>query len=113
MTVLIVQKRLTRRSPRLGPVATIPIIIRKGARIWGSPSQSLAALPLAKTVNLQLHAFGIFLMKDVTFASRLAHASMRSVHTNLAVPPLLKVEELILALGTNGLLPVLPLSYRG
>ena len=113
MTVLIVQKRLTRRSPRPRLVATIPIIIRRGARLQGSPSQSLAAQPPAKTVNLQLHAFCILLMRDVTFASRLAHASMRTVHTNLEVPPLLKVEELILALGTNRLLPVLPLSYRG
>ena len=46
-------------------------------------------------------------MRDVTSALRLASASMHGVHTNLAVPPSLKVEELILALGTNKLLPVL------
>ena len=61
-----------------------------------------------KTVNLQLHASSIFLTGDVIPASRLASTSMRGVHTNLAVPPSLKVEELVLALGTNRLLPVFP-----
>ena len=61
-----------------------------------------------KTVNLQLHAFGILVMIDVTPALRLAPASMRGVYTNLAVLPSLKDEELILTLGTNRLLLVLP-----
>ena len=47
-------------------------------------------------------------MRDVTPASGLAPTSMRGVHTNFAVSPLLKVEELVLTLGSNGLLPVLP-----
>jgi len=47
-------------------------------------------------------------MRDVTPTSRLALTNMRGVHTNLAVPPSLKVEELILTLGTNRLLPILP-----
>jgi len=38
---------------------------------------------------------------------------MRGVHTNLAVPPPLQVEELILTLGTNRLFLVLPRSYHG
>ena len=62
----------------------------------------------AKTVNLQLHASGVLLMRDVTPASRLDPASMCGVHTNVAVPLSLKVEELILTLGTNRLLLVLP-----
>ena len=41
MTIFIARKRLTGRSPRLRPVATIPIIIIRGARIWRSPSLSL------------------------------------------------------------------------
>ena len=61
-----------------------------------------------KAINLQLHASGIFLMRDVTYASRLAPASVRGVHTNLAVPSLLKVKELVLTRGTNGLFSVLP-----
>ena len=59
-------------------------------------------------VNLQLQAPGVLLMGDVTPSSRLALASMRGVLTNLTVPYLLKVEELILMLGTNRLLLVLP-----
>ena len=61
-----------------------------------------------KTVNLQLYASGILLMRDVTPASRLAPASMRGVQTNIMVPSSLKVEELILTLGTNKLILVLP-----
>ena len=57
-----------------------------------------------KAVNLQLQASGILLVRDVTPASRLAPTSMRGVHTNFAIPPSLKVEELVLTLGTNGLL---------
>ena len=41
---------------------------------------------------------GVLLVADVTPFSRLALASMRGVHTKLAVLPLLKVEELILTL---------------
>ena len=52
-------------------------------------------------------------MGDVTPSLRLASTSMCGVHTNLTVLPLLKVEELILALGTNRLLMVLPQSYHG
>ena len=58
--------------------------------------------------NFQLHAFGILLMRDITLASRLTPASMCNVHTNHTVPPSLKVEELVLTLGTNRLLLVLP-----
>ena len=59
-------------------------------------------------INLQLQAPGVLLVGDMTPSSRLALASMRGVHTNRTVPPPLKVEELILTLGTNRLLPVLP-----
>ena len=59
-------------------------------------------------VNLQLQASAILLVGDVTPPSRLPLASMRGVHTNLTVSPRLKVEEPILTLGANRLLPVLP-----
>ena len=65
------------------------------------------AWPFTKTVNLQLQAFGILVVGDVTPLSRLAFASMHGVHTNLTVSPLLKFEELILTLGTNKLLLIL------
>ena len=64
--------------------------------------------PPAKMVNLQLQAPGVLLVGDVTPSSRLAPASMHGVHTNFTVPPSLKVEELILTLGTDRLLLVLP-----
>ena len=38
-------------------------------------------------------------MRDVTPTSKLAPASIHGVHTNLAIPHLFKVEELILTLG--------------
>ena len=59
-------------------------------------------------VYLQLHASGIFLIGGVTLALRLASASVCGVYTNLVVLPSLKVEELVLALGTNILYLVLP-----
>ena len=59
-------------------------------------------------VNLQLQAPSVFIVGNVTPSLRLESASMRGVHTNLTVPHLLKVEELILTLGTNRLLLVLP-----
>jgi len=51
-------------------------------------------------------------MREVTFTSRLTLTSMRSMHINLPVLPLLKVEELMLSLGTNKLLSVLPWTYH-
>ena len=66
-----------------------------------------------KTVNLQLQVLGVLVVGDVTPSSRLASTSMHGVHTNPTVPPPLKVEELILTLGTNRLLLVLPQSYNG
>ena len=113
VTVFVVRKKLTRRSPKPRPVATILIVLRGRVRIWGSPSSSLAAQPPAKTVNLQLQAFGILLMGDVTPPSRLAPTGIRGVHTNLTVFSLLKVEESILTLGADRLLPVLPWSCHG
>ena len=108
MMVLIIRKRLTGSSPGVGPVATISIIIRRRVRIRKSPSPSLAVQPFLQAVNFQLHGSSILFMREVTSTSRLAPTSMRSMHTNLPVPPSLKVEELILTLGTNKLLPVLP-----
>ena len=43
MVTLVTQKRLTGRSPGLGVVAIITIIIRRGARTWRSSPTSLAA----------------------------------------------------------------------
>ena len=60
-----------------------------------------------KTVNLQLQAPNILHVGDVTLPLRPIPASMCGVHTNLTVPPSLKVEELILTLGTNRVLLVL------
>ena len=64
--------------------------------------------PPAKMVNLQVQALGVLLVGDVTPSSRLAPASMHGVHTNFTIPLSLMVEELILMLGTNRLLLVLP-----
>ena len=50
-------------------------------------------------INLQLHGSGIFLMRRVAIASRLVIVYIGGVNTSLMVPPLFKVEEMILTLG--------------
>ena len=85
VVILIIWKRLIGRSPGLGPVATISIIVRRRVKIWRSPSPSLAAQPSLQTVNLQLHASSILSMREVTPTSRLTPTNMPGVHTNLAL----------------------------
>ena len=59
-------------------------------------------------INLQLHGSGIFLMRRVAIASRLVIVYMGGVNTSLMVPPLFKVEEMILTLGPPRLYLVWP-----
>ena len=82
-------------------ITTILFIVRREVRIGGNlPSPLVAQLPL-QVINLQLNGFGIFLMREVTLASRLASTSMGSMHTNLLVPFAFKINEMILTLGPN------------
>ena len=60
----------------------------------------MAQLPL-QVINLQLHDFGILLMRKVAPASRLAPASMGGMHTNLQFPSALKINKMILTLGPH------------
>ena len=59
-------------------------------------------------VNLQLHTPSILFMREVASISRLTSPNVRGMHAKLSVPPSLKVEELILTLGTNRFLLVWP-----
>ena len=62
-------------------------------------------------VNLKLHGFSILLIRNVTPTSRLAPISMGSMHTNLPVPPSLKIEKVIFTLGPHQFLPISPWTY--
>ena len=57
-------------------------------------------------INLQLHGFGILLMRKVAPTSRLAPASMGGMHTNLPVPSSLKINKMILTLGPHRFLQI-------
>ena len=106
MVVFIMQERLTRRSPCPGSITTTLLIIRREVRIErGSPSLFVAQLPL-QMINLQLHGFGILLVRRVALASRLALANMAGMHTNLPVPSTLKINKMILTLGSHRLLQI-------
>ena len=65
----------------------------------------MTQLPL-QVINLQLHGFGIFLMRKVTLALRLAPFSMSGMHTNFSVPSAFKINEMILKLGPNKFLQI-------
>ena len=83
MVVLIIQEKLTRRSPWSRSITTLLLIVRREVRIWGSsPSPFVAQLPL-QIINLQLHGFGILLMRKVAPALRLAPTSMGGMHTKI------------------------------
>ena len=112
MVILITRERLTGGSPWPGPVTVISIIIRRRVRIWRSPSPLLVAQPPSQAVNLQLHTSSILFMEEVTPTSRITSTSMHGMHANLLVPSSLKIEELVLALGTNRLLPVWPWTHH-
>ena len=81
------------------PIAIVPLITRRNVRVGGSsPSLLVAQLPF-QLIDLQLHGFSILLMKDVTPTLRMAFTSMGGVYTKLLVPPMFKIEEVILTLG--------------
>ena len=85
MVVLIIQERLTRRSPWSRSITTLLLIVRREVRIWGSsPSPFVAQLPF-QMINLQLYGFGILLIRKVASASRLAPASMGGMHTKITI----------------------------
>ena len=99
MVVLIIQEKLTRRSPWSRSITTLLLIVRREVRIWGSsPSPFVVQLPL-QIINLQLHGFGILLMRKVAPALRLAPTSMGGMHTKLSVLSTLKINKMILTLG--------------
>ena len=79
---------------------------RKKGQDLKESSLSLAAQPSSQVVNLQLHASSILFVREVTPTSRLTPTSMHGMHTNLPIPFSLKIEELILTLGTNRLLTI-------
>ena len=65
----------------------------------------MAQLPL-QMINLQLHGFGILLMRKVTPALRLAPASIGGIHINLSVPSVPKIDKMILMLGPHRFLHI-------
>ena len=112
MVVLIIQERLTRRSPWSGSITTLLLIVRREVRIWGSlPSPFVAQLPL-QIINLHLHVPCIFLMRDMTLTSRMASTSMGGMYTSFLVPSTLKIDEMILRLGPRGFLSVWTWTYH-
>ena len=102
MVILITRERLTGGIPRPRPITAISIIIKRKVRIRRSPSLSFVAQSPSQTVNLQMHAPSVLFMRDVTPTSRLA-PTMHNMHINLSVLSPLKVEKLVLMLGTNRL----------
>ena len=112
VVVLLIRERLTRRSLWSGSITAILLIIRKEVRIGGSSSPPFVAqLPL-QVINLQLHGFGIFLMRKVTPASRLALASMGGMHSNLPVLFVFEINEMIFTLGPNRFLQIRTWTYH-
>ena len=112
MSSCFIRERLTGRSPWFRSITTILFIIRREVRIGGSsPSLFVAQLPL-QMINLQLHGFGILLMRKVALASRLAPASMCGIHTNLPVPSSFKIKKMILTLGPHRFLQIRTWTYH-
>ena len=103
------QERLTGWSFEPWSITNIPLITRGNIKVGGSsPSLLTAQLPL-QMVNLQLYSFGALLLRDMT---RVASSSMRGMHTSLLIPSALKIEEMILMLGSRGFLLVRTRSYH-
>ena len=112
VVVLIIRERLTRRSPWFGSITTIFLIVKRKVRIGGSsPSPFVPQLSL-QMINLQLHGFGILLMRKVAPASRLAPASMGGMHTYFSVPSMLKINKMILTLGPHRFLQIRIWTYH-
>ena len=99
------------RSPWLGPVTVISIVIRGGARIGRSSSLLLAVQLHSQTINFQLHGFGILLIRDVAPTSRLAPSSMSGMHANFPIPSSLNIEKMILMLGSHRFLLIQTWAY--
>ena len=80
-------------------ITTILFIARRKIRNGrSSPSPLVAQLPF-QMVNLLLHGFGIFLMREVATTPRMAFTSVDSMHTPLSVPSPLEVDKMIFMLG--------------
>ena len=96
---LIIQKRLTGRSPWSLSITIILFIVRREVRDGGrSPSTLVAQLPL-QMFDLLLHGFGIFLVREVATTPRMASTSVGSMHTPLPIPSSLKIDKMIFTLG--------------
>ena len=78
MIVLIIWERLVKGSPRSAPIAAILLTIRREVRIGWSLLSLFMAQASLKVINLLLHVFGILLMRDVAFTSRLTLTSVGS-----------------------------------
>ena len=63
-------------------------------------------------INLLLHGFGIFLMREAAPNPRLALSSMSSMHTPLLVPSLFEITEVILMLRPQRFCLVLTYTYH-
>ena len=99
-------------GPWPGSIIAIPIIIRRKIRIGRSSPSPFGVQSPFQTINFQLHGSSVFFMRDMTPTSRMTPIGMGGMHTNLLVPSLLKIEEMILTLGPHGFLSVRTWTYH-
>ena len=112
MIVLVVWERLARRSPWSAPIAAILLTIRREVKFgWSSFSSFMAQAPF-QVINLPLHGYGILLLRNMVFSSRLALTGMGCICASLLFPFSFKLTEVILMLRPHRLCLVWTWSYH-
>ena len=103
MIVIAVRERLARRSPWFAPIVAILLTIRREVRIGRSLFSPFMAQAPLQVINLPLHGYGILLLRDMAFSSRLAFTGMGCIYASLLVPFPFKIMEVILMLKSHRL----------
>ena len=79
----------------------IIFIVKRGIRIGGSSLLSFVAQLSLQMINFQLKGPGILPMRKVAPMLGLAPTSVGSMHANLPVLSLLKIDKMIFTLGPH------------